>query len=364
MRRVAILIAVGLTIAACSDGAKKEAPAPPPGRILFVSDRGSATAGCAFLGGDGCQSDIYVVHADGSNLARLSDAPGTDGRGGAVWSPDGSKIAYVHEAPGEGCGPLRAEVIVLKADGSDRKSLGAWGCEPFGPGAAPQWSPDGSEVAFAGTDGFVIAKGDGSGRRVFTSRLQTHPGPGVPLVGGPFWSRDGKRVALAYDEALFVSDPDGKNRVALDRPLKNHIPEWVWSPDGTLIAFTKASGTYVAHADGSAVTRVLQKAANLEAAPGGMTWASGRPVVVLEGDLISVNPDGTDVRSITTGPENDLFPVASPTGSKILFIRARSDENGELAEETLYVVNSDGSGLRMLVAPKVGSASWSPVPPP
>jgi Tol biopolymer transport system component len=360
----AVFVAVSLTLAlgACAGGEKKASPVRRTGRILFVSDRGSTNAGCAFLGGDGCETDVYVVDADGTKLLRISTAPGADGsEGGAVWSPDGKRIAYVrtgnvHEEEG-----AQPEVIVVNADGSGQKSLGSWGFVG-GPGSEPQWSPDGTRVAFAGGDGYVIAQADGSGRTLFARDL-VYAGPAA-FIGGTVWSPDGKRVALAFGDALYVSDPDGKHRVALARSLKDYIPLWAWSPDGTLIAFTQATGTYVASADGSGATRVHAKAdsTGLQSAPAQvMAWADGGRRLVTEraGDLVAVNPDGTDVQSLTSSPEHDVSPVVSPSGSKILFLRTSYDGQ-EFGNATLYVVNSDGSGLRMLVAPEVGSANWSP----
>src|SRR6266516_5281968 len=70
------------------------------GQIAFTSNR------------DG-NSEIYLINADGSGVARVTNNPATDDE--PVWSPDGTKIAFLSYRDGT---PLRWEIYVMNADGS------------------------------------------------------------------------------------------------------------------------------------------------------------------------------------------------------------------------------------------------------
>jgi TolB protein len=72
----------------------------PDGRTLAFTGRGG---------------DIYVVHADGSGLRRLT-RPGWNF--GARWSPDGRRILFVSDRDGRG-----TDLYVMNADGSGQRNL-------------------------------------------------------------------------------------------------------------------------------------------------------------------------------------------------------------------------------------------------
>ena len=69
------------------------------------------------------------------------------------------------------------------------------------------------------------------------------------------------------------------------------------------------------------------------------------------GDSIWVaRPDGTHQRRVTDGP-GDTSPSWSPDGRRIVFASARNDPAPQTSEDyDLFVINTDGSGLRLLVA--------------
>jgi Tol biopolymer transport system component len=77
----------------------------------------------------------------------------------------------------------------------------------------------------------------------------------------------------------------------------------------------------------------------------GMAWGAawspdgGRLAFVRDGDIYIVNADGTGVASITDGSAWDFAPAWSPDGTKIAFSR----ENGPNAPADVYVMNADGS---------------------
>ncbi len=56
------------------------------------------------------------------------------------------------------------------------------------------------------------------------------------------------------------------------------------------------------------------------------------------GEIYSVNPDGSGLQRLTNNAVGDLYPVWSPDGSKIAFTR------GTFQESDLLIMNADGSG--------------------
>ncbi len=117
----------------------------------------------------------------------MTNAPGYDDDS-AVWSPDGTKIAFVRFYGGAG------EIFVMNADGSGQTDLTN---DPANDGD-PTWSPDGSKIAFTtnrgptGDNEIYVMNADGSNPVDLTnspaneSDPDWQPVPGTPPAGaGP-----------------------------------------------------------------------------------------------------------------------------------------------------------------------------------
>ena len=82
--------------------------------------------------------DIYIMNADGSNVRRLTDAPGYDG--GPFFSPDGQRIVWRHF---EENGAI-ADVWTMKTDGSDKRRITDFKSMSW----APFYHPSGKYIIF------------------------------------------------------------------------------------------------------------------------------------------------------------------------------------------------------------------------
>jgi Tol biopolymer transport system component len=89
-----------------------------------------------FAGSPGGQ-DIWTIKSDGSDEHRLMKTAYPMVEIWPVWSPDGSRIAFVRLDLSASSGT----VVVMQADGSDAHSISA----PSADGPV-EWSPDGTRV--------------------------------------------------------------------------------------------------------------------------------------------------------------------------------------------------------------------------
>ena len=109
----------------------------------------------------------------------MTNAPGYDDDS-AVWSPDGTKIAFVRFYGGAG------EIFVMNADGSGQTNLTN---DPANDGD-PTWSPDGSKIAFTtnrgptGDNEVFLMNADGSNPVDLTNSPANESDPDWQPVSG------------------------------------------------------------------------------------------------------------------------------------------------------------------------------------
>jgi dipeptidyl aminopeptidase/acylaminoacyl peptidase len=192
-------------------------------------------------------SDIHVVNIDGTGLTNLTNDP--DGSETDVaWSPDGSRIAYTRSGCTQGTTEGGKCIYVMNADGSGKTNVTTEDsypeCPDNAPGYAhrqhseqPSWSPDGTQIAFAGYWNTCRASGgggeiyvmnaDGSNKR----RLMDD----TAVDRQPAWSPDGASIAFVSDRVDNPSGPDadiftvpaaGGSITQLTNGLYTEDPDW------------------------------------------------------------------------------------------------------------------------------------------
>ncbi|GGB28984.1 serine hydrolase [Flexivirga endophytica] len=156
-------------------------------------------------------TSLWQVRTDGSGPAPLTQglADSTP-----VWSPDGSRLAFLRAADGP------AQVWLLPANGGEATQLTDL---PLGAGE-PAWSPDGSHIAFAApVDTAPAADGsDTSNTPIVTDRLD--------------YQADGAGYLRAMRSHLHVVDVSDKSCRQVTEG-NWHAAEPNWSPDGSHLAF-------------------------------------------------------------------------------------------------------------------------------
>lgn len=318
LRRCAalVLVAAGTAALAVPVGAT---PPGTNGRLLFERPTRNGV-------------DLFTVAPDGSGLARLTNRRGVEGD--ASWSPDGSKLAFACARNPER-GPL--EICVMNADGSGFRKLTRHRSFSF----AAAWAPDGNRIVYASARGEVVRlfvmNADGTGKRRLTRNRRGTD------YSDPQWSPDGSTIAFAilksggefprgFDSSIALIDAvDGGNlrRLTAARGRDELNPNW--SPDGTQIAFevnrrfdVRQSDIWLMNADGSAkrrLTRTRSHETYPAFSPDGtrIAFAGDRDNRSLSRErlgrgfeIYTMAADGSDVVRVTNNRQADLFPDWQP----------------------------------------------------
>ena len=306
-----------------------------------------------------------------------------------AWSPNGSRIAFVRGQVGGGGLPIpsRMSLFVMDADGRHAKRLatcgGACGAQY---GSRLSWSPDGSRIAFsrfdsAGrTSGVFVAQANGAGVR----RL-TRCGSPRCLDVSPTWSPGGSRIVFVRNprqgSVLKIVRADGSGvRTLTSPPVNAENP--VWSPSGRTIAFDGTRGVYSVNPDGSHL-RLLASGPGRSVSPGVPAWSpDGLRILFLStpgnsqayaAEVSVMNANGTQQRRLYHSVccvSNAAGPIWSPDGKRIAFgvvLDTKTQSGGFLGlNETrsgIFLMKTDGSKLhRVLRFPLAEmQIAWQPI---
>jgi Tol biopolymer transport system component len=206
---------------------------------------------------------IGVVTADGEYVTPEfpGDDPLDEGNNSPAWSPDGQRIAFVHPAPPELRARTGSDIWVMNADGSEQANLTE---SPTVGTDGPAWSPDGQRIAFWRPDGVWVMNVDGGDQTLVAAagRWPAWSPDGRQIT----FLRDIRRIDPQTRLAdIWVMNPDGSGQARLARGATAHRPADAanigsrrWSPDGQRIAFARNGDVWAMNADGTLQTNLTR----------------------------------------------------------------------------------------------------------
>lgn len=145
----------------------------------------------------GYTKDIYVINSDGSNPVNITNSPQEDDIS-PLWSPDGSRIAFqsisVNERDSNGkIKTYYQDIVSIKPDGTDKRILG----RDSHPNFDIVWSPDGSKIAYL-TNQYMnnvnIVRKDGGSIVTYNATCNNF----LP----PRWSPDSSKILVIDCDAI------------------------------------------------------------------------------------------------------------------------------------------------------------------
>ncbi len=219
----------------------------------------------------------------------------------AAYSPDGTLVAFSR----------KGDLWLANADGSGERRLAT---TPNVDEAKPSWLPSGTAIVYTASQN--------DRRQIRVVQLPTGPSTRIAASNGEEYdgavSRQGRLAFVSTRSAvpaIYVAQANGFGATAFDTappatPFTD-VHDLAWSPDGRTLAYSadQEDATRVIVVDDGTTQTLLPLGERPVWSPTGTRIAFAG-----ESGLVSVAPDGTDVRTLGAGTPFDweTVPVGSP----------------------------------------------------
>lgn len=276
-------------------------------------------------------------------------------------SPDGKQVVYTRSWIDRVKDTWTSELWMMNVDGSRQRKL----CK----GSSAVWSPDGTRIAF-------LAKGEPSGSQIFV-RWMDDEGATSQITrvsespGSLNWSPDGKRIAFTMIVPL-----KSKWNIAMPTPPKG--AKWTKPPrivetmhyrqDRRGFMRDAYKHLFVVSTDGGTARQLTEGNWNVGSRFSGMDfgagidWTPDGSEIVFDGlksasaetkyresHLYAIDVNSKSIRQITSKKGPWANPKVSHDGKLIAFVGFPWTEQTYKTNE-LYVIGKDGSGMKKISA--------------
>ncbi len=259
-----------------------------------------------------------------------------------AWSPDGKWIAYWHYDPNGTDSTFTTGLYIIDTTGQERKRViegNAWN---------PDWSPDGRYMVF------------NHGRDIYQIEINSLVLTQITNVASAFfpnYSPDGTRIAFdqTTNYPTVPSDSSGIWVYYFKDATKIHLglgrdPDW--NSSGDKIVYVGPPGitnteTQIWKADTAGLTKIQLTSNDFVTnrypawSPDGLkiVWSVTAPDIYYS-DIWIMNSDGTEQRRLTTG----AYPSWSPDSKKLVFMKPLPDKS----KGVLWIIDLQSMQIKQL----------------
>ena len=283
-------------------------------------------------------------------------------------SPDGSEIVYVRTFMDIMTDRPRQNLWIIRADGSDHRPL-LTGQQDY---SSPRWSPDGSKLLYVATDENdkrqLFLRWMDTGQTAMLTHLQMAP-------GGISWSPDGSMIAFSMfvpDEAAPFADMPAKPAGASWAPPAKTYERLLYRADGQGFLPLGHQQLFVLPVEGGTPRQLTHGPYDHGGTP---EWTPDSRSLLISAnrrddweyqmsnsEIYEISVADGSVTQLTTREGPDDGPRVSPDGRLIAYT-GYDDRYLGYQVNKIYVMNRDGSGVRMIADDldrSVGNLQWAP----
>jgi Tol biopolymer transport system component len=294
----------------------------------------AAMAGCSVIGEGNEPWDTDIPEGEAFDADR------------AAWGPEGQRIVFEHNGPlPDSVAGAPGQLAVNQLWVADLEA----GTRRFvhrGPAVAPDWSPDGQQIAFSTriSNAYVFVV-DASGGTPTPLTGPDSPNPVLEETVTPEWSPSGDRllytIVAGEPRGISIMKPNGSNA----RIIAPYGVMGSWFPDGEHVVYvnwdqrvedtSRRRQIFRARADGTRIEKLTDlprsdRMATPSVSPDGQQIAFIHRAADGTEEVFLMRSDGTNIRQITQGPGNAERPEWHPEGKTIAFSRQLADGSHRL----------------------------------